>query len=413
MYILIALLTLTSWSIFAYVKTRKAFHLAKGHHEEISEVYVPVIEAEAKRNDVKTAYEKLQGRYTDKLAELRNSEQKLAKYHIGVGTNDSISYTRLSNNTSIEEMESRLNEIKDDLKHLISNKLACICRIGNDVTVNGKKSEAKKLFNREIKLRIRCLDNEFKATTAVVDWNNISRLTQRAKDTFNEINRTGDIVKTHLSDKYLQLKIEELRVKYELKLSKQELKEQEREEAQLKREAEREEARLNAAAEKAEKERITMEKLVAKELEKLESSTEEQRALYELHKNQLETLREKEQRAVSLAQLTRAGYVYVISNPLSFGEGIVKIGMTRRADPNDRVKELGDASVPELFNVHAFAYTDDAPTLEKFLHNAFKDQRVNLVNNRKEFFFTPPEPVLDIMNSYEGDFTIEARPVES
>ena len=119
-------------------------------------------------------------------------------------------------------------------------------------------------------------------------------------------------------------------------------------------------------AEKAEKERQVMERLVAEELSKLESSSAEQKALYELHKQELEKLREKEKRAVSLAQQTRAGYVYVISNKLSFGDSIVKIGMTRRADPNDRVKELGDASVPELFDVHAFAFTEDAPTTALF-----------------------------------------------
>ena len=172
------------------------------------------------------------------------------------------------------------------------------------------------------------------------------------------------------------------------------------------REAEREEKRIQAAAEKAEKERILMEELVAKELSKLESLTQEQKELFELHKQQLEQLKEREQRAVSLAQLTRAGYVYVISNAKSFGEGVVKIGMTRRADPNDRVKELGDASVPELFDVHAFAFTEDAPALEKHLHNEFADERLNLVNGRKEFFYAEPEAVLNRLDSYAGHYQL-------
>jgi Meiotically Up-regulated Gene 113 (MUG113) protein len=86
---------------------------------------------------------------------------------------------------------------------------------------------------------------------------------------------------------------------------------------------------------------------------------------------------------------------------------VVKIGMTRRANPYDRVKELGDASVPELFDVHAFAFTEDAPTLEKFLHTKFSNQRVNLVNGRKEFFYTQPNDVLIELEKYDGKYDLD------
>ena len=164
--------------------------------------------------------------------------------------------------------------------------------------------------------------------------------------------------------------------------------------------------RLREEAEKAKKEREIMEKLVASELSKLESSSEEQKSLYEFHKEELEKPKERESRAVSLAQITRAGYVYVISNETSFGKGICKIGMTRRAEPYDRVKELGDASVPEIFDVHAFAYTEDAPLLENFLHKEFSDQRVNLVNKRKEFFFVEPSEVLVKLKTFDGAYEL-------
>lgn len=85
-------------------------------------------------------------------------------------------------------------------------------------------------------------------------------------------------------------------------------------------------------------------------------------------------------------QQARAGYVYIISNIGSFGENVYKIGMTRRLDPQDRVDELGDASVPFRFDVHAFIFSEDAVTLENALHNAFASRRVNLVNLRREFF---------------------------
>jgi hypothetical protein len=87
-----------------------------------------------------------------------------------------------------------------------------------------------------------------------------------------------------------------------------------------------------------------------------------------------------------MAQQTKSGYVYIISNIGSFGDGVFKIGMTRRLEPLDRVRELGDASVPFTFDVHALIYSEDAPALEAELHRHFNEHRLNLVNNRKEFF---------------------------
>ncbi|MNL32480.1 hypothetical protein D3C87_1543370 [compost metagenome] len=101
---------------------------------------------------------------------------------------------------------------------------------------------------------------------------------------------------------------------------------------------------------------------------------------------QLQAAQEKNQRALSMAQQTRAGHVYVISNIGSFGEQVFKIGMTRRLEPLDRIRELGDASVPFEFDVHAMIFSDDAPGLEKKLHRHFLREQVNKVNPRKEFF---------------------------
>lgn len=90
-----------------------------------------------------------------------------------------------------------------------------------------------------------------------------------------------------------------------------------------------------------------------------------------------------------MAQQTRIGYVYVISNKRSFGEDVYKIGMTRRLDPMDRVRELSNASVPFAFDVHYMIYTDDAPQLEAKLHQYFSNSRINTDNYRKEFFYVP------------------------
>ena len=101
---------------------------------------------------------------------------------------------------------------------------------------------------------------------------------------------------------------------------------------------------------------------------------------------ELKEAQEKKERALSMAQQTKRGHVYIISNIGSFGENVYKIGMTRRLEPIDRIKELGDASVPFQFDVHAMIYAEDAPTLENELHKAFTDRKVNMLNYRKEFF---------------------------
>ncbi|WP_351089215.1 DUF4041 domain-containing protein [Shewanella sp. S1-49-MNA-CIBAN-0167] len=407
MYITIAISVFLFISIYFLLSSRSKLNQIKVKSARLQTTYEPASLEEKRLSELSSEYSELQSNYQKKLTELRQSEIRLSQFYLGVGTTDSIAYRNLVNSESVDEIESKLLDVKNSLKRLVSEKKACVCSMGNNVVVNGKRSEAKKLVNREIKLRIRCLDNEFKAAAAMVDWNNINRVINRAKDKFNEINRSGTIVETYLKSGYLDLKIEELRLSYELNQAKQDIKEAEREEAQLKREAEREDKRIQDAALNAEKERKLMEKLVAEELAKLESGSEEQKALYELHKQQLNELIEKEKRAISLAQTTRAGYVYIISNKTSFGSNVVKIGMTRRADPNERVKELGDASVPELFDIHAFVFTDDAPTLEKYLHNKFAEQRVNMVNGRKEFFYVEPNDVLRELSSYHGKYELE------
>ncbi|GGP67174.1 GIY-YIG nuclease family protein [Shewanella saliphila] len=407
MYIVIAVSVFLFISTYFLFNSRSKLNEVSLKHSTLQKIYEPAALEEKKLLELSDEYSELQSNYRTKLVELRQSEIRLSQYYLGVGTTDSVAYINLISSEDVDDIELRLADVKDSLKRLVSSKEACVCKMGNDVVVNGRRSEAKKLINREIKLRLRCLDNEFKAAAAMVDWNNINRFIDRARDKFNEINRSGTIVETYLKSEYLELKIEELRLSYELSQAKQDIKEYERAEAQLKREAEREDKRIQSAALNAEKERKLMEKLVAEELAKLESGAEEQKALYELHKQQLNELIEKEKRAISLAQTTRAGYVYIISNKASFGGDVVKIGMTRRANPNERVKELGDASVPELFDVHAFVFTDDAPTLEKYLHNKFAGQRVNMVNGRKEFFYADPNDVLRELSDYDGKFELE------
>ncbi len=109
------------------------------------------------------------------------------------------------------------------------------------------------------------------------------------------------------------------------------------------------------------------------------------------------------QGVVDRAANVRAGYVYVISNIGAFGEGVVKIGMTRRLEPLDRVRELGGASVPFRFDVHALVFSDDAVALETDLHHAFASRRVNMINAHREFFYVTPLDVKAVLHKFRGD----------
>ncbi|MEO1080162.1 MAG: GIY-YIG nuclease family protein [Pseudomonadota bacterium] len=186
-----------------------------------------------------------------------------------------------------------------------------------------------------------------------------------------------------LLEKRLLIEINYKRARQLAKERQQELRAQEREEAKARREAQ-----------KAEAEALKVEEIKRQAITELEArmaaESEEERAAFT---GELESLRaelalahEQAERARSRAQDTKQGHVYVISNIGSFGSEVLKIGMTRRLDPIDRVRELGDASVPFRFDVHALIESDDAPALESELHRMFDDRRINKVNRRKEYF---------------------------
>jgi hypothetical protein len=174
----------------------------------------------------------------------------------------------------------------------------------------------------------------------------------------------------------------------------QKLKEKAREEQRAIREQIREEQKakreIERAIKQAEREEELVNKAIAKIKQQFEEASEAERAKLEAQLNDLNVklveAEEKSKKAISLAQQTKKGHVYIISNVGSFGDDVYKIGLTRRLDPNERVRELGDASVPFPFDVHAVLASDDAPALETALHRRFVERQVNKVNKRKEFF---------------------------
>ena len=220
---------------------------------------------------------------------------------------------------------------------------------------------------------------------------NYGILKKELHDAFILVNNNGDAFRdARITEDFLRLYEEKLRLATVLL----EIKEKDKEEQRAIREQMREEERARREIEKAIKDAAKQEDLLQKAMEKArakyEAAGEEQKSKYEAQLAELEAklkeVEERNQRAMSMAQQTKRGHIYIISNIGSFGEDIYKIGMTRRLEPLDRVRELGDASVPFPFDVHAMIWSEDAPALETELHKHFAINRVNKINLRKEFF---------------------------
>jgi hypothetical protein len=224
-----------------------------------------------------------------------------------------------------------------------------------------------------------------------VRHDNVGTLEQEIRDAFTLVNHNGRAFRdARITPAYLDARVEELRwacVAHDLKLKEREeqraIKERIREEERAQREFER-------AMKEAQKEEDVLKKAMEKVQAEVAKASDAQKAKYEAQLAELAArlheAEEKNQRALSMAQQTRSGFVYVISNVGSFGDDIFKIGLTRRLEPLDRIRELGDASVPFDFDVHAMIRSDDAPTLERELHKKFVFAQMNKVNPRKEFF---------------------------
>ncbi len=220
---------------------------------------------------------------------------------------------------------------------------------------------------------------------------NYGKLAQEIRDAYALVNHNGRAFRdAKITEQYLESRLAELKWASVARA----LKEQEREEQRQLREQMREEEKARREYERAIKEAAREEELLRKAMEKVQqqvaSANEAQRAAFEAQLTELQSkltaAEEKNRRALSMAQQTRTGHVYIISNIGSFGKEVFKIGMTRRLEPKDRVRELGDASVPFEFDIHAMLYTEDAPALERTLHRRFLRQQMNKVNPRKEFF---------------------------
>lgn len=290
-----------------------------------------------------------------------------------------------------EDFKAAITRVRDLQKVMVSNKTAVVCR--TQWTLDGSAAKGRTMTDRNIRLTLRAFNSECDAAVSNTRWNNANAMEKRIENARSQIDKHNVSNQVEITQPYFALKLEELRLTHEFR----EKVKQEREERAEEGRAAREEQKLIREMERAEEDEARYERLLQKaRLEaasvvgpKLEAYSQ-QIAILE---NDLAEAHAKVERARAMAEMTKTGYVYVISNIGSFGPAFVKIGLTRRLDPADRIRELGDASVPFLFDTHAMIYSDEAPALERALHNEFAPQRVNATNMRKEFFRVSIEDV--------------------
>jgi len=302
-----------------------------------------------------------------------------------------------------EQYLVELQGIYNKQKAMVQKGEAAVCT--TQWEVGGSVVEGRKMTRQFIKLMLYAFNGECDAMISKVKWNNVNKYTERMRKSFDDINKLGITQRIHITEDYFQLKLAELSLTYEYEQKKFDEKEEQR----RIREQMREEERAQKEFEKAQRDAEEEEKRYQKALEKANkelgfadpSELEALNNKIKMLEENLHEAQQKKERAISLAQTTKVGHIYIISNIGSFGEDVYKIGMTRRLDPMDRVKELGDASVPFQFDVHAIIYSDNAPQLEYELHRKFDTKRINRINGRKEFF----KATLDEIESFVKEHT--------
>lgn len=317
-------------------------------------------------------------------------------------------YTPHYSYTTSDEYKDKLKEIRDKQKALVKSGKAVA---GNENwKVNGSLSQGKKMVRDMQKLLLRAYNAECDDAIEHVRFNNIEACTKKINASADAISKLGSIMGIYITNTYVYMKIEELRLMHEYQVKKQEEKEAAREARQRQREEAKALKELEEARKKLEKEQTHYQNALQKLAEQIKvAGAETRKDLEEKQKElsgklqQIETdIKDVDYRAAN----QRAGYVYIISNIGAFGEGVYKIGMTRRLDPMERVYELGDASVPFNFDVHAMIFTEDAPGLETALHSAFSDRKLNFVNQRREFFRVSLDEIKEVVKK-NYDKTVE------
>ena len=318
--------------------------------------------------------------------EILDKRKQLAVFEVDINALDYGLYKPTFEFANSDLYKEELKKLRDKQKQCIKNDNAAF---GNtNWQVNGSAAQGRTMVNNYKKLLLRAFNVECDDIVANVKVSNLDRSIERIEKISEQISKLGKTMAIGISPGYVRLKIDEVKLALDYQQKKQEEKErqkelraQEREEVKVLKEIEEERKRLK-------KVQTHYENALKTVLAQIEKNGETVELLEK--KSQLESQINDTSKAIEDVDYReanrKAGYVYIISNIGAFGENVYKIGMTRRLDPQERVDELGDASLPFNFDIHAMIFTEDAPGLETALHNAFESKKLNKINTRREFF---------------------------
>lgn len=360
----------------------------------------------------------------EKIAELEIKKEKLEKENARLTSSveklkneaiffeDSITfqdfglYTPRYNFITAEEYKLKLDKIRSEQKEMIKTDTAIAG--AKNWTVDGSKSKGNKMIKDMKKLFLRAFNSDCEDVITRVKYNNYDMSLKKIHQSAESIEKLGKMMSLYITSKYINLKIDELHLAFEYQQKKQEEKEAQKAARAELREAAKLQKEIEEQRKKIEKEQTHYQTAYEKLLKQLETCPADSDLLQK--KLELESRLNDIDKAIKDINYReanqKAGYVYIISNIGAFGENVYKIGMTRRLEPQDRVDELGDASVPFNFDVHAMIFSDNAPALEAALHKAFEDRKLNMVNTRREFFNVTLDEIKDVVKK-NFDKTVE------
>lgn len=372
-------------------------------NRELTKAQDNLMELERKISTYKYDISQLEKEISKRKSEIIELDEVISLQDFGL-------YSPIYKFANSEQYKDRLTTIRQQQKNMVKNKTAT--ESPTNFTLDGSVSKGRALVNDNVKQILRSFNNECDVLIDNVKFNNVDNARKKIEKSFESLNKMNSRMQISIVPKYLQLKLEELNLAYEYALKKQEEKEQQKEERERLREEAKLQKEIEEARKQAEKEKNHYENALSTILKQLESSPDDMELLSKKEEleSHLDTIQHNIEEIDYREANKRAGYVYIISNIGSFGENIYKIGMTRRLEPLDRVNELGDASVPFNFDVHAMIFSDDAPALENALHHAFESKKVNMINHRREFFKVTLDEIESVVKA-NFDKTVEFKKI--
>ncbi|MEU6827865.1 DUF4041 domain-containing protein [Nocardia beijingensis] len=292
-----------------------------------------------------------------------------------------------------DSYKQALAELRADVREAVKTSEAIV--VAKKFSFNNSLAEGRRLTADLSKLMLRAYNAEAENCVRTIRAGNLDTAKRRLDKAAKDIEKLGAAMQMHVSPAYHALRIKELELTADYLMKVQEEREAAREERERLREERKVEQELAAERERLEKEQAHYRAV----LQRLTATGQDTRDIEDQLTRIADAIAQNDYRAANI----RAGYVYVISNIGAFGPNVVKIGLTRRLEPLDRVRELGGASVPFPFDVHAVYFSDDAVTLENELHKEFAAVRLNHANTRREFFFASPEEVRRVLAKKVGN----------